>query len=211
MGRKCRCFMIVALVGLSTVIAIAGVLIFASRWLPDSDVAISADAIIVLAGDSRRTLYAADLYRRGLAPQVLLSRPISGVRERILKDMGIVLPDAEEYERMILLNKGVPAAAIDIFGSGSISTYEEGHVLSRRYAGQTPSLLAVTSPYHVRRARMILEDALPGARIHVVATPYEQFPGRWWTSQDAARDLMLELTKIIFYLVGGRYVAPTEQ
>jgi uncharacterized SAM-binding protein YcdF (DUF218 family) len=192
------------------VLAIAGVFFFASRWLPDSDVAISADAIIVLAGDSRRTLYAADLYTQGLAPQVLVSRPIRGVREQILKDMGIALPDAEEYERMILLNKAVPAAAIEIFGKGSISTYEEGYVLGQLYAGQTPSLLVVTSPYHVRRVKMILGDALPGARIHVIATPYEQFPGNWWASQDAARNLLLELTKIVFYVVGGRYLAPTE-
>ena len=210
MGRTCRCFMIIALVGLSMVLAIAGVFFFASRWLPDSDVAISADAIIVLAGDSRRTLYAADLYTQGLAPQVLVSRPIRGVRERILKDMGIALPDAEEYERMILLKKAVPAAAIEIFGKGSISTFEEGYVLGQLYAGQTPSLLVVTSPYHVRRVKMILGDALPGAKIHVVATPYEQFPGNWWASQDAARDLLLELTKIVFYVVGGRYLAPTE-
>lgn len=203
-----RCLVTISLLVLSGFIAIAGILFFASRWLPDSDVAISADAIIVLAGDSRRTLYAADLYRQGLAPRILVSRPIRGVRERILKDMGIALPDAEEYERMILLHKGVPDAAIDIFGSGSISTFEEGRALRQRYSGQAPTLLAVTSPYHVRRARMILEDALPEASIHVVATSYEQFPDRWWASQDSARDLLLELTKIVFYAVGGRYLAP---
>jgi uncharacterized SAM-binding protein YcdF (DUF218 family) len=205
-----RCLLAIVLIGLIGIAVAAGLLFFASRWLPDSDAVAPADAIVVLAGDTRRTLYAADLYRQGLAPQVLISRPIRGVRERILEDMGVPLPSAEEYERMIMLRKGVPATAIDIFGSGSISTYEEGRVLGQRYAGYTPNLLAVTSPYHVRRARMILTNALPGARICVVATPYETFPERWWASQDAARDLLLELTKIAFYAVGGRYLAPAE-
>jgi uncharacterized SAM-binding protein YcdF (DUF218 family) len=202
-----RWFITICLIVLSGFMAIAGLLFYASLWLPDSDRAVSADAIVVLAGDSRRTLYAADLYRQGLAPLVLVSRPIRGVRERILKDIGIALPDAEEYERMILLQKGVPVAAIDIFGSGSISTYEEGRALRQRYSGKAATLLAVTSPYHVRRARMILEDALPSISIHVVATPYEQFPDQWWDSQDAARDLLLELTKIVFYVVGGRFLS----
>lgn len=210
MERSRRSFVIITLIGLGGVLAVSGLLLFASRWLPDSDVATSSDAIVVLAGDSRRTLYAADLYQQGLAPQVLISRPIRGVRERILRDLGIALPDAEEYERMILLQRGVPMKAIEIFGMGSISTFEEGRVLGQRYFGQTPRLLVVTSPYHVRRARMILEHALPGASIYVVATPYEQFPDRWWTSQDAARDLLLEITKIVFYVSGGRYLASTE-
>jgi uncharacterized SAM-binding protein YcdF (DUF218 family) len=205
-----RCLLAIVLTGLVGISVAIGLLLFASRWLPDSDMAAPADAIVVLAGDSRRTLYAADLYRHGLAAQVLVSRPIRGARERILEDLGVPTPGAEEYERMILLRKGVPEAAIEIFGSGSISTYEEGRVLGLRYAGRSPDLLAVTSPYHVRRARMILTNALPGARVRVVATPYEAFPERWWASQDAARDLLLELTKIAFYAVGGRYLAPAE-
>lgn len=204
------CLLAIVMTVFTGAAGLACLLFFASRWLPDSDAVATADAIVVLAGDSRRTLYAADLYRQGMAAQVLVSRPIRGARERILEDLGIPMPAAEEYDRMILLRKGVPEAAIDIFGSGSISTYEEGRVLGLRYAGRSPDLLAVTSPYHVRRARMILTNALPGARIHVVATPYETFPEHWWASQDAARDLLLELTKIVFYSVGGRYLAPAE-
>jgi uncharacterized SAM-binding protein YcdF (DUF218 family) len=133
-----------------------------------------------------------------------------GVRETILRDLGISVPDAEQYERMILIQKGVTASAIDIFGYGSISTYEEGVALGRYLGSSKPSLLVVTSPYHVRRARMILRNALPNAEVRVLATPYEQFPERWWTSQDAARDLILEITKIAYYSLGGNYLAPNK-
>lgn len=202
-----RCLLGIVALGVVGLTVLVGLLIFAARWLPDSDATHPADAIVVLAGDPRRTLHAADLYRQGVAPLILVSRPVRGIRERVLNDMGIDTPGAEEYDRMILLRKGVPASAIALFGSGSISTFEEARVLRGRYAGQASRVLVVTSPYHVRRARAILTSALPDARLSVVATPYEEFPERWWTSQDAARDLLLELAKIAFYALGGRYTA----
>ena len=36
-------------------------------------------------------------------------------------------------------------------------------------------------------------------------TPYESFPDAWWRSQDAPRELLLEWSKVPFYLLGGRY------
>jgi hypothetical protein len=39
----------------------------------------------------------------------------------------------------------------------------------------------------------------------VVATPYEPFPREWWKDQDAARHVVLELSKIAFYLLGGQF------
>jgi uncharacterized SAM-binding protein YcdF (DUF218 family) len=188
---------------------LGGALIMAGKWLPDSDVPVASDAIVVLAGDVRRTLYAADLMRAGHAPKVLVSRAIRSSRDLMLEELGIHLPRMEEIDRQVLLRKGVPATAIEIFGQGSISTFEEALVLRKVFAGQTPRLLVVTSPYHVRRARLILTRALPQAQINVIATPYETFPERWWTSQDAARDLLLETAKLAFYALGGRFTAAT--
>lgn len=71
-------------------------------------------------------------------------------------------------------------------------------------------LLVVTSPYHVRRAAMIFRQAYGGAHV-VVGTPYEPFPREWWRSQDAARNVLLELAKITFYLVGGRFTEPAQK
>jgi hypothetical protein len=44
-------------------------------------------------------------------------------------------------------------------------------------------------------------------QLRVLAVPQERFPDRWWTSQDAAREVLLEWSKIAFYLVGGRFRA----
>ena len=202
-----RCLLGVVLVCAALCLVAVAALYSAASWLLDSKPPESADIIVVLAGDLRRTRYAGDLYRQGFAPQILLSRPARDAREKLLDQMGISFPTAVDLGKSVLQVSGVPLQNISVFGTGSLSTFEEAAVLAGMFAGQSPRLLIVTSPYHVRRARMILGDALPGAHLIVVATPYEDFPVRWWTSQDAARDLLLELAKLFFYGIGGRFTA----
>jgi uncharacterized SAM-binding protein YcdF (DUF218 family) len=207
--RRCMAGLLVVAAAMLAFLGMA--FTFASVWLLQGDAPKATDAIVVLAGDVRRTLYAADLFRKGYAPMVLVSRPARDAREKVLDRMGVPFPLSEEISIEVLLRGGVPLPRIEVFGVGSLSTYEEARVLGQRFAGQSPHLLVVTSPYHVRRARMILADALPGADLRVVATPYEEFPDRWWTSQDAARDLLLEMAKLAFYLAGGRFSAAASE
>ena len=96
-----------------------------------------------------------------------------------------------------------------MFGAGSKGTVEEMETLRGRYATQPLRLLVVTSPLHVRRARMVAHDVLGdiGIQFAIVATPYEHVPKRWWTDQDAARSIVLEVTKTAFYRLGERYRA----
>lgn len=183
----------------------AVVLALASSWLLASDSPARADVIVVLAGDVRRARYAADLYREGHAAEVLISRPERERWERMLDDMGISFPLAEELNAEVLRRAGVPGQSIRFFGEHSLSTFDEAQALRKRYDGGTPTLLVVTSPYHVRRAKLVLARVLPSARLLVVATPYEDFPLRWWTSQEAARAVLLETAKFGYFLVGGRF------
>jgi uncharacterized SAM-binding protein YcdF (DUF218 family) len=178
---------------------------FAASWLLQSDAPRAADAIVVLAGDARRARYAGDLFLQGLSTRVLVSRPDRTARERMLDTMTVPFPRAEDIDSQVMQKLGVPAASIAYFGEASLSTFDEARALQRKFEGMRPRLLVVTSPYHVRRARMVLAGAMPHAELIVVATPYETFPQRWWTSQDAARDLLLESTKLGFYILGGRF------
>jgi uncharacterized SAM-binding protein YcdF (DUF218 family) len=180
---------------------------FAADWLAPVAAAQHADAIVVLAGAPERVLYAADLYREGYAPRVLLSRPAPDVREPLYARFGIKLPREEETSMHILTVSGVPADRVELFGAGSKSTVEEIETLRARYVAQPLRLLFVTSPLHVRRAGMIARDVLGGTKIifAIVATPYERVPRHWWTDQDTARNVVLEVTKTLFYRLGGRY------
>lgn len=203
-----RCLLVLCGVLLAMVLASGVGFYFAATWLLQSDPVERADAIIVLAGDMRRSLHAADLFRQGYAPQVLVSRPARDAKEKVLDRMAVPFPRAEDINVEVLRRGGVPLDRIEVFGEASVSTFDEALVLNKRFSGRTPRLLVVTSPYHVRRARLILTRVLPAATLTVVATPYEEFPERWWTSQEAARNLLLELAKLAFYSLGGRFTGP---
>lgn len=182
----------------------------AARWLNNPDAPARVDAILVLAGSYQRPIHAGDLYRQGFAPLVLVSVPANDPAAVPLAALGVKLVPKEETYEQTLRAKGVPADRIQRLGTKSLSTVDEAFELRKRYAGKPAKVLVVTSPFHVRRARMIFTDALEGSGIAVavLATPQEPFPDHWWTSQDAARDVLLEWTKILFYLGGGRFRAP---
>ncbi len=181
----------------------------AAAWLKRADPPMKADAIVVLAGPYTRSMYAADLYRAGHAPKVVLSE---AVREKIwsqLEELGIRLPSVPEIYRRVLQAKGVPADRIEPLGRPALSTAVEALAIAKRFGKPGTSVIVVTSPSHVMRSRLIIERALEGrgVRLAVCATPYETFPDDWWRSQDAAREVLLEWVKIGFFMAGGRFSA----
>lgn len=201
---------------LSLVAALAGAMgTFAwnaGRWLHVPDEPGPADAIVVLAGGYFRHIEAATLFRRGLAPQVLVSVPAGDPAAPALAALGVRLVPQVEIQEQILRAMGVPESALRRLGEANVSTVDEAAAAARAMPGQGVRLLVVTSPSHVLRARMVFRDAFAGrdAGIRVVAAGQEVFPARWWTSQGAARDVLLEWVKVLFYVLGGRFRAQPE-
>ena len=181
--------------------------VYAGQWLRASEAPRTADLIVILAGEPLRARYAADLFNAGHAPRVLISRPARYPREKMLFDLGIAFPRAEDIYAQVLMKLGVPGERIGMFGEDSISTVDEALALRRQLPGAGMRLLIVTSPYHARRTKMVFGDYLPDADVRVVVTPYEPYPDRWWQSQETARNVVLELAKITYYFVGGRFAA----
>ncbi len=203
--RRC---LLAAAVFASACLALAGtVLWFAAGWLNVPDAPARADAIVVLSGDALRVVYAADLYRQGLAPKVLLTIEARGRPLRKLDEIGVAFPRTEAVYREVLVKLGVPDAAISTVGGEVPSTAAEADALRAALSGTAADshLLVVTSPYHLRRTRMIFTDRFAAGQVRIVPTPYDPFPERWWTDQDAARNVLLELAKIVFYRLGGRF------
>lgn len=165
------------------------------------------DVGIVLAGDFSRALYASDLYHQGFVPRIWLSRP---ERERSLRQLdavGVPYPRQEEVSRAVLLQKGVPADRIEMFGNGVVSTIEEARAVAE-FLGQRPdihSLLLITSRFHVRRAEAIFRtilQAYPHLEIHAVGSPYDGFVvDQWWKDRDSARQVVLETAKWLLFWV----------
>lgn len=182
-------------------------LFFAGQWLRAGDPLAKVDAMVVLAGAPERAMYAADLFGQGFASTVYVSRPARERGHRKLEEFGIVLPSEEFVNRTILNKRGVADTYIQVFSRGSINTMDEARTLRSALPQSTKAIMIVTSPYHVRRVKMVFGDVFSdsGVTVRVVASPYEPFPDHWWTDQDAARQTILEVIKIAFYQVGGSY------
>ncbi|MEI7636297.1 MAG: YdcF family protein [Syntrophus sp. (in: bacteria)] len=180
-------------------------LFFAGYWLQRDEKPIKSDAIIVLAGTPTRSFYAADLYRQGYAPQVYISRPMRDRSLEMLDKIGVSFPRQEEVDKEVLLKKGVHEHNIHFFGQSSLSTIQEAEAANKLFRGDSCKIIIVTSPYHVRRANMIFKDTMKNCQFSVLGTTYEPFPKKWWTDQDAARNVLLETSKTVFYLFGGRF------
>ena len=202
-AKKCGLFLLIVFI--AAAIGAAAGLTYAADWLSAGDRPQKADAILVLGGGYSRPFQAADLYRQGFARKIYVSVPAREDQYRLLDEAGVSFPREEEVVREVLLKKGVPASAIEYFGKASVSTAAEAQAARALFATGAPRLLVVTSPYHLRRARMTFSDALPAADIRVIATSYDPFPQVWWKDQSAARNVLLELAKIIFYQLGGRF------
>ena len=178
-----------------------------SRWLAEPDPVAAADAIVILAGSYHRPIYAAELHKQGIAPLVYVSVPARDPVVAILDPLGVRLTPIEETYEQILRVMGVPAASILRLGKNSLSTFQEAREARKVFTAPGTRLMLVTSPFHVRRARMVFEEVFAGSgvRIAVASAPQEPFPVAWWTSQDAAREVLLEWAKITFYRLGGRF------
>jgi len=206
---KC-CLLSVIGAGVLITVLTAVLLGQAGGWLNNADQPQQADAIVVLGGAFERTLYAAELYTGGYAKRIYLSNPVREHSHRLLDEIGINLPSEYEISTRLLKRKGVPAEAISPLPGAALSTADEGALLKQLFAGQQATLVVVTSPYHVRRARMVITRSLENTLVTAlfVATPYEKYSGEWWRDQDSARQTLLELAKIAYYAVGGRFRAP---
>jgi uncharacterized SAM-binding protein YcdF (DUF218 family) len=146
-------------------------------WLVDEP-AERADVIVVLGDDNYtgdRAAHAAELYRSGLAPQVVASgrllRPYAGIAEMIERD---------------LESRGVPATSIVKFSHRSANTREEAGALDGLVVIHGwKRILVVTSNYHARRARFIFGRVFrPGVTVRVSSAPDSEFdPSHWWETR----------------------------
>jgi uncharacterized SAM-binding protein YcdF (DUF218 family) len=97
--------------------------------------------LITLSGDTERDLYAAELYKMGMAPKIIMSGCGSWAKQMATR----------------AVNAGVKAQDI-ILEEKAESTYENA-VYSRDIVlkNEFKSAIVVTSPYHMRRSKLVFE------------------------------------------------------
>ena len=162
-----------------------------------------SDAIFVLAGTGpARLVEAASLYRRGLAPEIVVSRPPDTMR--LARELAGEPPFQERALRA-LVHAGVPRQAVVRLDRVAVNTDEElGIDFEYAQAQNYRRVILVTSPPHTRRVRMIwsayYQEKLP-ALVH--PTPFEEFdPARWWRSSRSLEKGLHEVAAIANFLLG---------
>jgi uncharacterized SAM-binding protein YcdF (DUF218 family) len=191
--RLLRWGLVFGLLGLVLCLAHRQLLVgFASRFRVHDPA--PSDALVVLLGQwTVRPASAAELYRRGLSPLILL-----GTDEAA---------DPEDSEtaltRTVLIRCGVPDQAIHVL-PGVIQSTQEEAIRVREYAHTHPlrRITVVTNAFHTARARWIFRKALRGMNIDVrmAAAPDLRFDeSNWYTREIGRRSYVSELMKTIYY------------
>jgi uncharacterized SAM-binding protein YcdF (DUF218 family) len=205
-GGRFRRFTIASLL----LLAAAGVFgfIYVGRWLATpQDPLTKADAIFVLAGTvAERPLEAADLYKAGYAPLILVTRDIPEPAVLLANQRGAHLPQRYEVNLAMLLDLGVPQSALIVPDQVHDNTASEAATL-RAVAMKRgwKRVIVVSSTYHLRRVALVCRRQLrgTGVELELHATRYDPaVPDRWWTRRSDIRWIVSELPKVLAYSVG---------
>jgi uncharacterized SAM-binding protein YcdF (DUF218 family) len=172
----------------------------ARAWVV-SDTIVPADAIAVLGGGlETRPFAAADLYKKRMARQIL----ISAVRPSPAEKLDIV-PSHVELNRAVLLKLGVPPEAIVSFGTGVSSTYEEARALAEwAKINGIKSIIVPTEIFSSRRVRWILDKELSPLGVHVevqALPPLDYDIDDWWRHEAGVIGFQNEVIKYLYYRV----------
>lgn len=161
-----------------------------------------ADALVVLSGSAsyvERTRRAAELYREGRAPRVVLT---NDNQRGGWSEARQTNPLFVERAREELVRAGVPESSVEVLPGAVASTYEEA-AAARAYAARENlrSLLFVTSAYHTRRALWTLRRVFRGSGVEVglEAAAEAHGPAAWWLRARGWRAVALEYPKLVYY------------
>jgi uncharacterized SAM-binding protein YcdF (DUF218 family) len=176
-------------------------------YLTKEDPLRNADAIAVLAGTRMdRALEAADLYQRGYAPRIVITREKPERSFAALAERGVALEPDADVTRDVLQRLGVPAAGIMIPDAVHDNTAQEAQTLRQlAVSNHWRTIIVVTSKYHLRRAGFAMRRELKDTGTEVVmrGTRYDEVnPDRWWTSRADWRWVITEGGKLVAYELG---------
>ena len=204
-GLTVAALMILAVAALQPALRLLG------RALVVEDPLAASDALVIVAGGiPDREATAAELYRRGWAPLVVLSNNFTPHRVRELITLGVRRLDYQGESRLVLEKHGVPAEAIVALSVPVKTTEAELKLVAEaaRARGWRRVIL-VTSPQHSRRVKLVwTREASGGIDGRVALAKEDDFPGEgwWWKRREAEAVLHEYLGLAAIYLGVSKYV-----
>lgn len=193
---RSRRVILISLVALSIILFREGWLALIGDFLVVQDTLKPADVIHVIAGEDYRTDYAFQLYRQGYGQTIFFT---GGRCESHLTGHGARAKDRA-------LAQGVPVDSIAFDDSDVMSTYMEAEKLKEwieRNSYSVQSIIVVSDPFHMRRARWayrkVFDDKvqIQMAPVPFGLTPYEL---TWWKDVESQEYVRDEYFKLVFYL-----------
>ncbi|MBC7899725.1 MAG: YdcF family protein [Saprospiraceae bacterium] len=205
MGRKLRgvfCFLGLLMVWILIAPFLAGYLVVQKPLE-------TADAIVVLSGSAaymERTREAADIFKTGIAPKILLT---NDGRQGGWNSEEQRNPYFAERAYQELIEHGVPGEAIEILWKAGEGTNDEADLIAETAAERGfKSVLLVTSAYHSRRALWTFERAMDRKHLQVnvgIRTPLNGSHGPpqfdWWLNGKGWKYLGSEYIKMAYYWI----------
>lgn len=175
----------------------------------------NADSLVVLAGSAtyiERTQQAAQLFKDGLAPRIILTddNQESGWSAKLQTNPLYVQLATDELKL-----RGVPDERIEIVPEAVSSTRDEAaRVREYTTTSGLHSILVVTSAYQVRRARWTFNQVFAGSGVSISFSsvpPGDQTPRplTWWLSRSGWRMVAGEYVKLAYYFVRGVRITET--
>ena len=165
-----------------------------ARWFRLDDPMPSDAIVLLLGGIGHRPEQAAELYRDGIAPVIVM-----GTSER---DDPL---DPEESARTaeLLVKFGVPRSAIRILPCEVTSTRDEAALIRHEAAIRGwKSLTVVTTAFHTRRAHWIFRKVIadPSVVIHMAAARHPNYEEHAWYRSDEGLVLYFgETLRLLYY------------
>lgn len=179
-------------------------LVAAGKFLERTDAPFPADVIIVIRGDEiyfNRALTAARLFHQGLAPRVYVSSALDDLATPALRARGIIMNEGQANVAAVLMQSRVPCGQILLDhsepGGGTAGELNRTRAMitSRGYS----SALVVTSWYHTRRLRALLETAFKNSKVSlaIIAAEEPTNVSNWWLRRYIAIAVLEEYVKLI--------------
>lgn len=216
-----------AAVGIVAVIVLAVLVLTAGRLLVVQDRLDKADLCVALAGGEQRADYAVSLYHAGLCDRLMF---IGGLE----RDGSLAA-----YRKAFAVAENVPADAVITLPGKVYSTYDEINRL-KGFLDAGPdrpvtSITLISSPYHMRRARMVFRwifadagifsgsglfsysestddsDGQALERLQMAPVPHDLRARKWlwWTDRGTASMVGREYVKLVYYVLRYRLPLPS--
>jgi uncharacterized SAM-binding protein YcdF (DUF218 family) len=163
-----------------------------------------ADALVPLAGEPTRVIYAQQLFEQ------------EDIQWFVITNMYVAsayIPGIDFYvyqTQQQAIDYGVPPDRILLNTHTVASTHQEAEILRRIAQEQDwQTLIVVTSPPHTRRASIIFRDVFRNTEVQIIMQSVEGHwytPHSWWKMRAGWNETLLEYAKLLHYwFVGSLY------